>query len=81
MVAFTVAVTLQLVGYALGAIGGVLLFVELFQLPNYIAYQESFNSYKITMSPQDVREYTWAGRIGALLVALAFALQFVATLL
>lgn len=81
MVAFTLAVTLQLAGYALGAVGGVLLFVELFQLPSYISYRESFNSYNISISPQDAREYTWAGRVGALLVALAFALQFVATLL
>ena len=81
MVAFSAAVTLQLSGYALGALGAALLFVELFQLPSYISYRESFNSYNIAMSPQDAREYTWAGRIGALLIALAFALQFVAALL
>jgi len=81
MVEFTVAVFLRLAGYAIGAVGGVLLFVELFQLPSYISYQETFNSYNISMSPQDAREYTWAGRIGALLLSLAFALEFVATLL
>lgn len=81
MVAFSAAVTLELAGYALGALGGALLFVELFQLPSYISYQESFNSYNLSISPQEAREYTWAGRIGALLVALAFALLFVSALL
>ena len=79
MVAYDLVVSLA--GYALGTLGGVLLFVELFQLPSYVDYEESFGSYHLTVSPRDAREYTWAGRIGALLIALAFALQFVAAFL
>lgn len=79
MVAIGSAVSL--VGYALGTLGAVLLFVELFQLPSYVDYQEALGSYSVTASPRDAREYTWAGRVGALLVALAFALQFVAAFL
>ena len=81
MVVTGIAATLELAGYALGALGGVLLFVEFFQIPSYISYKESFNSYNVAISPQEVREYTWAGRIGALLMALAFALLFVSALL
>ena len=81
MVAYSAAVVVSLVGYALGALGGVLVFAELFMLPSYVTYEESYGSYNVSMSPQDAREYTWAGRVGALLVALAFALQFVATFL
>lgn len=72
---------LALAGYALGALGGVLLFIELFLLPSYVDYQEATGSYHLTIAPQDAREYTWAGRVGALLLALAFALQFVAAFL
>ncbi|MFB6353682.1 MAG: hypothetical protein ABEJ92_06305 [Halobacteriales archaeon] len=71
----------QLAGYALGALGAGLLFIELFQLPSYVDYQAEFGSYNLTMSPQDPTEYTWAGRVGALLLALAFALLFLAALL
>ena len=81
MVTYTAAVVVSLAGYALGALGGVLVFAEFFMLPSYITYEESYGSYNVSMSPQDAREYTWAGRIGALLVALAFALQFVASFL
>lgn len=79
MVAYSVAV--ELAGYALGALGGVLLFVELFQLPSYIDYQEGYGSYNVSISPNDAREYTWAGRTGALMIALAFALEFLAVFL
>lgn len=79
MVAYSLMVSLA--GYALGTLGGVLVFVEFFQLPSYVEFVENFGHYQVTMSPQDAREYTWAGRIGALLLALAFALQFVAALL
>lgn len=72
---------LQLAGYAAGALGGVLLFLELFQLPNYVNYDPDYDDYNVDMAPAEVRQYTWAGRVGALLVALAFALQFVAVLL
>lgn len=72
---------LQLAGYALGALGAGLLFIELFQLPSYVDYQPEFEDYTITMSPQSPAEYTLAGRIGALALALAFALLFIAALL
>jgi len=72
---------LSLAGAALGTVGGVLLFVEFFQLPSYLSYNEGIGNYTIQISPSEAREYTWAGRVGALLVALAFALQFVAMLL
>ena len=75
-----VAGTLQLAGYALGAIGAGLVFIEHFQLPSYIDYQPEFGDYTIRLSPDDPSEYSWAGRVGALLVALAFALLFVAAL-
>jgi hypothetical protein len=76
-----VAGTLQLAGYALGALGGGLLFIELFQLPSYVDYQPEFEDYTLTMSPEDPAEYSAAGRVGSLLLALAFALLFVAALI
>lgn len=72
---------LSLAGYALGTLGATLVFVEFFQIPSYVQYKTNMGSYNINYSPTDAREYTWAGRIGALLVALAFAFQFVAALL
>ena len=72
---------LSLAGYALGTLGAALVFVEFFQLPNYVEYRTETGSYNISYSPSDAREYTWAGRVGALLIALCFALQFVAMLL
>jgi len=81
MVTYTPGVVLSMAGYALGALGGVLVFVEFFQLPSYVTYRENLGSYNVTLSPKDAREYTWAGRAGALLIALAFALQFVAAFL
>jgi len=71
---------LRLAGYALGAVGAGLVFIELFQLPSYVGYQPEFDDYTLTISPQDPVEYTWAGRVGALLVALAFAVLFIAEL-
>ena len=81
MVTYSAAVVVSTAGWALGALGGVLVFVEFFMLPSYVSYQESFGTYDVRMSPKDASEYTWAGRVGALLIALAFALQFVATFL
>lgn len=75
-----VAETLRLVGTAIGALGGVLLFVEFFQRPNYIEYNPEFDDYGIDIAPSEVREHTWAGRIGGFCVAVGFALLFVATL-
>lgn len=72
---------LRLAGYAVGALGGVLVFAEFFQQPSYVEYEPEFDSYSVEISPTEVTEHTWLGRTGALLVALAFALEFVATLL
>ena len=71
---------LELAGYALGALGAGLLFIELFQLPSYLDYQPEFGDYTLTMSPDEPAEYTAAGRVGTLLIAMAFALLFVAAL-
>jgi hypothetical protein len=79
MVALTT--TLRLAGTALGAVGAVLLFLEFFQIPSYVEYDPDFGSYSFNLSPDDVRENTWFGRAGALLLALAFSLQFLAALL
>ncbi|GAA0199015.1 hypothetical protein ACFFQF_15720 [Haladaptatus pallidirubidus] len=72
---------LELAGHALGALGAVLIFFEFFQLPDYIEYDSEYNDYTIDISPMEVREYTSVGRIGAFVMAVGFALQFLATLL
>lgn len=76
-----VAGALRLAAYALGAVGAGLLFIELFQLPSYLEYRQEFTDYKLTMMPEHPTEYTWVGRTGALLLALTFALLFLAALL
>ena len=75
-----IAELLRLAGYALGALGGALVFVEFFQMPSYVEYEPEFESYSVDLSPQEVREHTWLGRIGGFCVALGFALLFVAQL-
>ena len=75
------AAVVSLAGSALGALGGALVFVEFFQTPNYVSYEPEWDNWNMNISPTDVEEYSWAGRIGALLVALAFALEFVSKLL
>lgn len=77
----TIVDTLHLVGPALGALGALLVFVEFFQLPSYFRYDTDFESYSVDISPEDAQEYTWLGRIGALLLALGFAFQFLAQFL
>lgn len=77
----TLVATLRLAGPALGAIGAALLFIEFFQLPSYFRYDTDFESYSIDISPEDAQEYTWLGRIGVLLLALAFIIQFLAAFL
>lgn len=72
---------LRLAGYAVGAVGAALLFLEFFQLPSYVEYQPEFDSWNVEMAPMDVDQYSWLGRIGALLLALAFGLLFLATFL
>ena len=72
---------LRLAGYALGAVGAVLLFLEFFQQPSYVSYDTEFNQYSLDISPNDVYEHTWIGRIGAFLLALAFTFEFFAVFL
>jgi hypothetical protein len=71
---------LSLAGYALGALGGALLFAELFLLPSYVEYNEDRGNYVVQMAPETVVEHSWAGRVGAFALALAFATLFVAEL-
>ncbi|MFB6133361.1 MAG: hypothetical protein ABEJ55_00035 [Halanaeroarchaeum sp.] len=73
--------TLRLAGSAIGAVGAILLFIEFFQVPSYLNYDTDFESYNIEISPKDADEYTWFGRIGALAIALGFALQLLAAFL
>ena len=77
----TLVTSIRLAAYALGALGAGLIFMEFFQQPSYIRYNKEFNDYTIEMSPNEVREHTWLGRIGAIMVAVAFALQFLTVLL
>lgn len=72
---------LRLAGSAIGVLGGALLFIEFFQQPSYVQYSAEYNDYSVDISPREVREHTWIGRIGAFLISVAFALQFVATFL
>jgi len=76
-----VANALRLLGSALGALGGALVFVEFFQMPDYVEYNPEFQDYRIETNQPDVREHTWIGRIGGLCLSLGFALLFVATFL
>jgi hypothetical protein len=76
-----VANALRLLGSALGALGGALVFVEFFQMPSYVEYNPEFQDYRIDANRADVREHTWIGRIGGLCLSLGFALLFVATFL
>lgn len=76
-----IAESLRLAGAALGTVGGVLLFLELFQVPSYVRYQEDLGSWDVDLTPTEVTEHTWLGRIGALSVSLGFALLFVGELI
>lgn len=77
----TLVETLRIAGASLGAIGGVLLFIEFFQLPSYVSYDTDFQSYSVEISPNEADAHTWFGRIGALLIASGFGLQLAATFL
>ncbi len=77
----TLVETLRLAGPAIGAVGAALLFIEFFQLPSYFRYDTDFESYSVDISPDDAQEYTWIGRIGVLLIALAFVVQFLTAFL
>jgi len=70
-----------LAGHAVGTIGGLLLFVEFFQLPSYVTYEKEWDNWNIQVSPSEVQQYSLAGRLGAVMIAVAFAMQFVAELL
>ena len=72
---------LSLLGSALGVLGAMLLFVEFFQLPSYVQFDADFESYSVQISPNDAAEYTAFGRIGAILIGIAFAVQLTATFL
>jgi hypothetical protein len=76
----TVGESLRLAGSALGAVGGLLVFVEFFQTPSYVNYNRGWDDYRVEISPDEIREHTWIGRAGGLLVGVGFALLFVGTL-
>lgn len=71
---------IALAGYAIGAFGSLLIFIELFQLPSYVEYKPKLNRYDLQTKPIEMRQYTIAGKAGALMVALAFSLEFIAIL-
>ena len=77
----TIVELLRLAGYALGALGGVLVFIEFFQIPSYVEFDEDFEQYNISYTPMEMREHTWIGRVGGFCLALGFAALFVAQLL
>jgi hypothetical protein len=77
----TLGTAVRLAGAALGALGGALVFMEFFQQPSYIRYDEEFDSYDIDIAPMELTEHTWLGRIGGLLISAGFALLFVGELL
>ncbi|QLG26674.1 hypothetical protein HUG10_03565 [Halorarum halophilum] len=77
----TLAEGLTLAGAALGVVGGVLVFVEFMQYPSYVEYREEYDSYDIDIAPRELREHTWLGRAGGLLVGSGFALLFLGELL
>ena len=77
----TLPETLRLAGAALGVLGATLLFVEFFQLPSYVRYDTDYETYNVKVSPTDATEYTWFGRVGAMLLAVAFGLQLAAAFL
>lgn len=76
-----IVTTIRLAGYALGAFGSALLFVEFFQQPSYVTYDPDLNTHTIDVSPSTVVEHTWAGRAGALSLSVAFVLEFLAAFL
>ncbi len=71
----------ELAAYALGTLGASLLFMEFFQTPAYVTYDEKRDRYRISTVDRDIDEYTNLGRAGALLLALSFALLFLVTIL
>jgi hypothetical protein len=74
-------IVIALMGYIVGAFGGLLVFIELFQVPNYVKYKPKLNRYDVEIKPLEVQQYTLAGRVGALMIAIAFSLEFIAILM
>ena len=72
----TLVESVGLVASAAGAAGALLVFVEFFQLPSYVEYDRGAGEYTVAFAAENVRTYTWIGRVGALLLALSFTLQF-----
>lgn len=70
----------ELAAYALGTVGAALLFLEFFQTPAYVSYNEDRDRYRISVMSQEVDEYTALGRVGAFMLAMAFALLFLVRL-
>lgn len=77
----TFAEGLRLAGAALGAVGGLLVFIEFMQHPSYVEYRAEFDSYDIDITPDELREHTRIGRVGGLLVGAGFTLLFLGELL
>lgn len=71
----------ELAAYAIGTLGGAMLFLEFFQMPGYVKYNDKHDRYRISTVDSDVDEYTNLGRAGALLLAMSFALLFLVTIL
>ena len=74
-------VVIAMIGYIVGAFGGLLIFIELFQVPSYVRYKPKLNRYDVEIKPTEVQQYTLAGRAGALMIAIAFSLEFIAILI
>lgn len=71
---------IELGAYVLGVIGAVLLFLEFFQLPDYVRFNEKTGKYRLSITTEETAEYSPLGRIGAMLLAVAFAVLFVVRL-
>jgi hypothetical protein len=50
-------------------------------VPSYVKYKPKLNRYDVEIKPLEVQQYTWAGRVGALMIAIAFSLEFIAMLM
>lgn len=71
----------ELAAYALGTVGAALVFLEFFQTPAYVVYNRDQDRYRVSMVNQEADEYTTLGRVGAFLLAVAFATLFVVRIL
>ena len=71
----------ELAALALGTLGAALLFLEFFQTPSYVSYNEKRDRYRISVMSKELEQYTNLGRVGAFCLVVAFALLFVVRLL